>query len=123
MLLLGRTITAADAHKRFGLYVLVFPPELGAYIADGCRNLLFSVNDVVPSAEVLSTALAVAKEVVANSPDAVQSTKEALLLSQKHNFDEAFKMHVGSSVSTRVYKGDNIKVRTFSHLLTPRTHY
>ena len=81
------------------------------------------MNDVVPSAEVLSTALAVAKEVVANSPDAVQSTKEALLLSQKHNFDEAFKMHVGSSVSTRVYKGDNIKVRTFSHLLTPRTHY
>ncbi|KAF8224878.1 enoyl-CoA hydratase [Tricholoma matsutake] len=86
MLLLGRTITATDAYSRFGF-----------------------VNEVVPTAEVLPTALAVAKELVANSPDAVQSTKMALLLSQQHNFHNTFMKHVESSASTRVYKGYNIK--------------
>jgi enoyl-CoA hydratase/carnithine racemase len=79
-----------------------------------CLLWLFSVNKVVPTSAVLSTALAVAKELVANSPDAVQSTKEALLLSQTHNFRDTFLAHVKSSVSTRVYKGDNIKVWIFS---------
>jgi enoyl-CoA hydratase/carnithine racemase len=69
---------------------------------------------VVPATEVLPTALAIAKELVANSPDAVQSTKEALLLSQKHNFHDTFVVHVKSSASTRVYTGDNIKVRIIS---------
>jgi enoyl-CoA hydratase/carnithine racemase len=74
----------------------------------------FSVNIVVPTTEVLHTALAVAKEFVSNSPDAVQSTKEALLLSQKHNFHDTFMRHVESAASTQVYKGDNIKVRIFA---------
>lgn len=72
------------------------------------------MNYVVPTAEVLPKALAIAKEVIANSPDAVQSTKEALLLSQKHNLRDAFTTHVQSPTSTRVYKGDNIKVRIIS---------
>ncbi|KAF9446507.1 enoyl-CoA hydratase [Macrolepiota fuliginosa MF-IS2] len=86
ILLTGRTITAADASTRFGF-----------------------VNTVVPAAQLLSTALGVAKEIVSNSPDAVQSTKHGLLLSQKLNHSEALMTHLWSNFSKRVYKGENIK--------------
>jgi enoyl-CoA hydratase/carnithine racemase len=68
------------------------------------------VNQVVPPSKVLSAALAVAKGIVANSPDSVQSTKEGLLISQKLSFHETLLAHVASPPSTRVYKGENIKV-------------
>ncbi|KAG5634663.1 hypothetical protein H0H81_001212, partial [Sphagnurus paluster] len=88
LLLLGRTIDAVDAQMRFGF-----------------------VNQIVPPGRVLETALAVAQEIIANSPDAVQSTKEGLLLSQKHNFGDMLRAHLASAATTRVYKGQNIKVR------------
>ncbi|KAE9396965.1 enoyl-CoA hydratase [Gymnopus androsaceus JB14] len=86
MLLTGKTISARDAFERFGF-----------------------VNSVVPSSEVVSEAISIAKAIVANSPDAVQSTKYGLLLSQSHSPEEAFQKHTFSSESGRVYKGENIK--------------
>jgi len=76
---------------------------------------------VVPTSEVLSTALAIAEELVSNSPDAVLSTKEALLLSQTHNPRDTFLAHVKSPISTRVYKGDNIKegLKAFTEKRSP----
>ena len=75
--------------------------------------VLQSVNAVVPRSEVLSTAISLAQQVASNSPDAVQSSKVALLLSQKHNFAETFTTHGLSPESRRVYKGANIKVLSF----------
>lgn len=86
LLLTGKTISAVEAQTRFGF-----------------------VNQIVPQTDVISTALAVAREIIANSPDAVQSTKEALLTSQKLNVHETFQVHVTGPVSTRVYGGENIK--------------
>lgn len=76
----------------------------------------YSVNTVVPSSEVISTAVAIAQEIIQNSPEAVQSTKKGLLLSQRHNFQEMVLTHVWSPESKRVYKGDNIKVSIYSAL-------
>ena len=76
----------------------------------------YSVNTVVPSSEVISTAVAIAQEIIQNSPEAVQSTKKGLLLSQRHNFQETVHTHVWSPESKRVYKGDNIKVSIYSAL-------
>ncbi|KAG6841130.1 hypothetical protein C0991_001520 [Blastosporella zonata] len=87
MLFLGRAVDAAEAHARFGF-----------------------VNRVVPPSEVLPTALSIAEEIIANSPDAVQSSKEGLLISQKLDFHGTLLAHTGSRASTRVYKGENIKV-------------
>ncbi|KAF8079327.1 enoyl-CoA hydratase/carnithine racemase [Lyophyllum atratum] len=86
LLLLGRTIDAAEAQTRFRF-----------------------VNQVVPPSKVLSAALGVAKTIISNSPDSVQSTKEGLLISQRLNFHDTLLSHVASPVSTRVYKGENIK--------------
>jgi hypothetical protein len=66
---------------------------------------------VVPAARLLPAALGVAKEIVSNSPDAVQSTKHGMLLSQKFNHSESFMTHIWSNLSNRVYKGENIKVQ------------
>ena len=65
---------------------------------------------MVPPSKVVETALSLAKEIVNNSPDAVQSTKKALLLSQSYGFRETYKRHLRSKESLRVYKGENIKV-------------
>lgn len=70
----------------------------------------FSVNRVVAASEVISTAMMVAKQIIENSPDAVQATKRALLLSQKHSFEETVTAHAWSSESKRVFTGENIKV-------------
>lgn len=69
-----------------------------------------SVNTVVPGSEVLSTAISIAQQITANSPDAVQSSKVALLLSQNNSFQETFTKHNLSPESRRVYKGANIGV-------------
>lgn len=98
LLLLGRTIDAAEAQKRFGF-----------------------VNQVVPPSKVLSAAITLAKEIIANSPDSVQSTKEGLLISQKLGFHETLVAHIASSASTRVYKGENIKegLKAFTEKRSP----
>ncbi|PPQ77554.1 hypothetical protein CVT25_011414 [Psilocybe cyanescens] len=86
LLLLGKTIDAVEAQNRFGF-----------------------VNTVVPPSELIPTAVAIAQQIIANSPDAVQSTKHGLLLAQKHNFSESFLTHTWSAHSKQVYKGGNIK--------------
>ncbi|KDR85919.1 hypothetical protein GALMADRAFT_235082 [Galerina marginata CBS 339.88] len=98
MLLTGKTIGADEARSRFGF-----------------------VNTVVPPTEVIPTAIATAQQIVANSPDAVQSTKNGLLLSQTHNFSETLLNHAWSPLSKRVYKGANIKegLRAFSEKRAP----
>ncbi|KAG8736918.1 hypothetical protein FRC10_008757 [Ceratobasidium sp. 414] len=69
-----------------------------------------SVTSVVPPSQVLSTAVGLAKEIVANSPDAVWSTKKALLEGQKYaSLEEAVIEHNLSEVSKKVYQGDNIR--------------
>ncbi|KAJ3739641.1 enoyl-CoA hydratase [Lentinula detonsa] len=98
MLLTGKVVSAIDAHVRFHF-----------------------VNVVVPPSEVVSEAIRVAKSIVANSPDAVQCTKEALLLSQSYNLEEAFMRSTFSSKSSRVYKGENIKegLKAFTEKRSP----
>lgn len=86
MLLTGKTITSQEAVNRFGF-----------------------VNTLVPAAQLVPAALGIAKEITSNSPDAVQSTKHGLLLSQKLNHSESLMTHIWSNFSKRVYKGDNIK--------------
>lgn len=58
---------------------------------------------------MLSAALKVARQITSNSPDAVQSSKEGLMLAQKHHFEEAVQTHALSALSKRLYNGDNIK--------------
>ncbi|KAJ3502146.1 hypothetical protein NLJ89_g9018 [Agrocybe chaxingu] len=86
MLLTGKTITAVEARDRFGF-----------------------VNTLVPASSVLSAAIALAQQITANSPDAVQSTKHALILSQRLGHSETLYQHVQSPESKQVYKGQNIK--------------
>jgi len=99
MLLLGRNVPAAEAASRFGF-----------------------VNKVVPKAEVLRTALAWAAEIVSNSPDSVQSTKRALLLTNRHaNVEDVVLEHTRSKESKRHYSGENIKegLKAFSEKRKP----
>ena len=71
------------------------------------------MNKVVPKTEVLSTALAWAAEIAQNSPDAVQSTKRALLLATRNgSVEDAVVAHVNSKESKRAFTSDNIQVRT-----------
>ncbi|KAJ7485517.1 enoyl-CoA hydratase/carnithine racemase [Mycena latifolia] len=98
MLLLGKTISAEDARNRFGF-----------------------VNAVVAPADVLPTALAFAGQIVANSPDAVQSTKKGLLLTQRHSNEETVAVHVRSPETQGTFQGDNIKegLRAFNEKRSP----
>ncbi|KAF8131419.1 ClpP/crotonase-like domain-containing protein [Boletus edulis] len=86
MLLLGNPVSAVQARDRFRF-----------------------VNAVVEPSNVLSTALDVARQITLNSPDSVQSTKEGLMLAQKHHFEEAVRTHSLSLVSKRLYNGENVK--------------
>ncbi|QRV94526.1 enoyl-CoA hydratase/isomerase family protein [Ceratobasidium sp. AG-Ba] len=87
LLLTGRTISAEEAHTRYRF-----------------------VTNVVPPSQVLSTAIMLAKEIIANSPDAVWSTKKALLEGQQHaSLEDAVIRHNMSEESKRVYQGDNIR--------------
>ncbi|KAF9235379.1 ClpP/crotonase-like domain-containing protein [Melanogaster broomeanus] len=91
MLLLGTTITAVQARDRFRF-----------------------VNTVVEQSEVLSAAFDVARQITSNSPDSVQSSKEGLILAQKHHFEDTVRTHSLSLVSKRLYGGTNIKARSES---------
>ncbi|PPQ66341.1 hypothetical protein CVT24_007178 [Panaeolus cyanescens] len=99
MLLLGRTITAVEARDRFGF-----------------------VNTLVPARRVLPAALDMAKQIINNSPDAVQSTKLGLILTQKHNVFDTVSIHASSPESKRVYGGQNIKegLKAFAEVCEPR---
>ncbi|KZT72974.1 ClpP/crotonase [Daedalea quercina L-15889] len=89
MLLLGKPIKASDAASRFGF-----------------------VNKVVPKSELLSTALAWAAEITSSSPDSVQSTKRALMLTNQYaHVEDVVAAHVQSKESRRQFEGDNIKKR------------
>ncbi|KAI8981161.1 enoyl-CoA hydratase/carnithine racemase [Trametes punicea] len=99
MLLLGKAITATDAATRFGF-----------------------INKVVPKGEVLHTALAWAAEITQNSPDAVQSTKRALLLANRYgSVEDAVIAHVNSKESKRAFTSENIQegLRAFTEKRTP----
>ncbi|KAL9716699.1 hypothetical protein Ac2012v2_001152 [Leucoagaricus gongylophorus] len=99
ILLTGRTITGQEAANRLGF-----------------------VNTLVPTSQLLATALGVAKEITSNSPDAVQSTKHGLLLSQQLDHHSGFMMHASSNFSNRVYQGKNIKegLKAFVERRAPR---
>ncbi|KAK7051447.1 hypothetical protein VNI00_004421 [Paramarasmius palmivorus] len=88
MLLLGNPISAQDAYSRFGF-----------------------VNRVVPASEVIPTAVQLAKEVIQNSPDSVQTTKLGLLMAQKYDHDRVARENMWAPETTRLYHGDNIKKR------------
>lgn len=70
-----------------------------------------SINTVVPKAQLLRTAIEWAFKITQNSPDAVQSTKRALIEAAKHgDVEQATLAHIRSPESTRAYRGENIKV-------------
>jgi 1,4-dihydroxy-2-naphthoyl-CoA synthase len=70
-----------------------------------------SVNMVVPKAQLLQTAIEWAFRITQNSPDAVQSTKRALIEAAKHgDVEQATLANIRSPESQRVYQGENIKV-------------
>jgi len=81
------------------------------YYAYEVHSYFYSVNMVVPPSDLLPTAIRVAQQITRNSPDAVQSTKRALLLSQSHGFEDTVQQHVWSHEGKQVYSGANIKVR------------
>ncbi|KAJ8092776.1 hypothetical protein PM082_023604 [Marasmius tenuissimus] len=86
MLLTGRNVTAQEAYERFGF-----------------------VNAVVSSSSLLSTAISYAEQIIANSPDSVQTTKVGLLLAQKYDPENAYDLNLAAAESTRMYRGENIK--------------
>ncbi|EIM92419.1 enoyl-CoA hydratase/carnithine racemase [Stereum hirsutum FP-91666 SS1] len=99
MLLLGRNVSAEEAAQHFGF-----------------------VNTVVPKQNVLQTALDWAQQIVQNSPDAVQSTKRALVLAGQHgSIEQATQVHARTVESKRAYKGENIQegLRAFSEKRKP----
>jgi len=100
MLLIGATISAQDAHTRYGF-----------------------VNKVVPHDQVLPTAIDWARRINENSPDAVQATKRSLLISQQiGNYEQATIAAAYAPEARRTYKGENIKegLRAFSEKRKPQ---
>jgi hypothetical protein len=75
-----------------------------------------SVNEVVPTTALLPTALAWARLIIANSPDAVTATKRSLILAQqagggmRGRFEDATVEGAFSPESRRTYGGENIRV-------------
>jgi len=99
MLFLGRTVPAMEAYQRFGF-----------------------VNLVVPRDQLLPTAIEWARQITQNSPDAVQSTKRALIEAAKHgNVEQATFAHIWSPESGRSYRGENMKegLRAFQEKRNP----
>ncbi|KAJ7064898.1 enoyl-CoA hydratase/carnithine racemase [Mycena amicta] len=98
MLLLGDPIKADDARNRFGF-----------------------VNVVVPTADVLPTALDLAEKITANSPDSIQSTKTGLLLAQNHPTEVTVALQTRSQEHQGQMLGDNVKegLRAFNEKRPP----
>jgi enoyl-CoA hydratase/carnithine racemase len=76
---------------------------------------------VVPHSMLLSAAIDLAQQINQNSPDSVQSTKKALILSQSHSYEGTVQSHALSLESKRVYNGSNIKVSRASVATTGST--
>lgn len=111
MLLLGRNVSAEEAAQHFGLYVRLRSSRLNIRTTDTADSKYTSVNTVVPKQNVLQTALDWAQQIVQNSPDAVQSTKRALVLAGQHgSIEQATQVHARTVESKRAYKGENIQV-------------
>lgn len=71
------------------------------------------MNKVVPKSDVLKTAVEWAQEIVGNSPDSIQSTKRALMLSnQLGNVEDVVVAHTRSKEMLRAYASENLKVRS-----------
>ncbi|KAJ3550613.1 hypothetical protein NM688_g5032 [Phlebia brevispora] len=88
MLLTGRNLTAHEAATRWGF-----------------------VNEVVPKDRLIHKALEWAQRIIENSPDAVQATKRALVLSKQiADVEEVVIRHTQSQEMLRQYGGDNIKI-------------
>ncbi|PVF98255.1 ClpP/crotonase [Serendipita vermifera] len=86
MLLLGKPISAQEAYRRFRI-----------------------VNAVVPADRVVPTALDYAATMISNSPDAVRSTKVALLLAKEYGMYESSQHHFKTPEHQIAMTGDNIK--------------
>lgn len=70
-----------------------------------------SVNHVVPPGQVLNVAIEWARRITENSPDAVASTKRAILFGKQYaGIEPSTIAHAWSIESKRVYEGENIKV-------------
>lgn len=66
---------------------------------------------MVPKDNVLPKALEWASIIVSNSPDAVRSTKKALLLAKEHGMWDGSREHFASQEHQSSMHGENIKVR------------
>ncbi|KAI6030015.1 ClpP/crotonase-like domain-containing protein [Pisolithus marmoratus] len=100
MLLLGITVTALEARDKYRF-----------------------INIVTPPTEVLPTALALARTIISNSPDSVQSGKEGLLIAQRiGDVEEAVVSHALSKASGRLWNGKNVKegLAAFVEKRTPK---
>ena len=69
------------------------------------------MNELVPLSSLLERAVSYAQMIVENSPDAVQSTKHALIRNlHDGGVEDAVLKHNWSLESKQVYLGNNIKV-------------
>lgn len=59
----------------------------------------------------MPTALEWAAKILQNSPDAVRSTKKALLLAKEYGMWEGSELHFDSAEHKQAMTGENIKVR------------
>lgn len=99
MLLLGRNVSAVEARDRFRF-----------------------VNEVVPRGKAIEAAIAWALKICENSPDAVQATKNGLILGLlRGNIEEAYASHAWGEASKKTWVGENIKegLRAFSEKRKP----
>jgi enoyl-CoA hydratase/carnithine racemase len=73
---------------------------------------------VVPHDELIPTAIAWARSITQNSPEAVASTKRALIIAQQvGNFEQATISGAYSQESKQTYTGENIKASHIKVLL------
>lgn len=56
------------------------------------------MNTILDKPKVLPTVIKVVHQIALNSLDSVQSSKEGLILAQKHNFEDMVWMHVPSAI-------------------------
>jgi len=118
MLLLGKPISAADAYSRFNMSVIQ-----SNGLSHDILMLLSRVNAVVPREKLMPTALQWANTIVSNSPDAVRSTKKALLLAKESGMWESSKQHFASAHHQAAMKGENIKVQPHLTIVTALTKF
>lgn len=78
----------------------------------------------MPKSQVLTAALEFARQINENSPDAVQSSKRALLFArQRADIEDVVADHVRSPEGRRAMKGENLKVNNYSQPGPSYIHY